>query len=138
MNRWDFYTGLIFLLLAGAVATTILHAPVVQEIVGPGPYFFPAISAILIGGLSLTLLLRSVRQPVAARAREAGRRQKNGASDFLDRPLVLHLCRIPRTTRIYSFHRPDSFRSSGLFHLEGLGVQYRRRDYDSRSNLFSL
>jgi putative tricarboxylic transport membrane protein len=66
MNRWDFYTGLIFLLLAGAIAAMIMHAPAVQEAAGPGPYFFPALSAILIGGLALTLLLRSFRQPGAA------------------------------------------------------------------------
>jgi putative tricarboxylic transport membrane protein len=66
MNRWDFYTGLIFLLLAGAIAAMILHAPGVRETVGPGPYFFPAISAFLIGGLSLTLLLKSLRQPGSA------------------------------------------------------------------------
>jgi len=69
MNRWDFYTGLVFLLLAGAIAAMILHAPQVQETVGPGPYFFPAISAFLIAGLSLTLLLKSVREPHSAQPR---------------------------------------------------------------------
>jgi len=63
MNRRDFYTGLIFLLLAGAIAAMILHAPAVQETVGPGPFFFPTISAFLIAGLSLTLLLKSAREP---------------------------------------------------------------------------
>jgi len=66
MSKWDFYTGLLFLLLSGAILVMILQAPVVQEAVGPGPYFFPAISSFLIGGLSLTLLLRSVRQPGSA------------------------------------------------------------------------
>jgi putative tricarboxylic transport membrane protein len=63
MSKWDFYTGILFLLLSGAILVMILQAPAVQETVGPGPYFFPAISAFLIGGLSLALLLRSVRQP---------------------------------------------------------------------------
>lgn len=70
MNRWDFYTGLIFLLLAGAIAAVVLSTPAVQEAVGPGPYFFPAISAILIGGLSAALLLKSVRQPAAQAAKQ--------------------------------------------------------------------
>jgi hypothetical protein len=66
MNRWDFHIGIIFLLLSGAILAMILHAAPVQEMVGPGPYFFPAISALLIGGLSLSLLLKSVRRPVSS------------------------------------------------------------------------
>jgi len=61
MNRRDFYSGLILLLLSGAIMVQILRSPPVQDSSGPGPFFLPAIAALVIGGLSLTLLIRSLR-----------------------------------------------------------------------------
>lgn len=60
MNKKDFYTGLVFLLFTGAIVVLILRSPTTSD-ASPGPFFFPAISALLLGGLSLTLLIKGVR-----------------------------------------------------------------------------
>jgi putative tricarboxylic transport membrane protein len=62
MNKKDFYTGLIFLILAGWITLYVLNAPTFQ-VTGPGPFFLPAIVALFIGGLSLALLVQSFKQP---------------------------------------------------------------------------
>lgn len=62
MNKKDFYTGLLFLILTGAIFVLILRSPAIQVSSGPGPFFFPTIAALLLGSLSLTLLIRGARQ----------------------------------------------------------------------------
>jgi putative tricarboxylic transport membrane protein len=62
MNKKDFYAGLLFLILTGAIFLLILRSPAFQVSSGPGPFFFPTIAALLLGGLSLTLLIRGARQ----------------------------------------------------------------------------
>jgi putative tricarboxylic transport membrane protein len=61
MNKKDFYTGLIFLLFAGAIFVLILRSRTTGEFSGPGPFFFPGVAALLLGGLALTLLIQGVR-----------------------------------------------------------------------------
>jgi hypothetical protein len=62
MNKKDFYTGLIFLLFTGAILILILRSPTAGEYTGPGPFYFPTVSALLLGGLSLTLLIKGARR----------------------------------------------------------------------------
>ncbi|MGC8811313.1 MAG: tripartite tricarboxylate transporter TctB family protein [bacterium] len=57
----DIYTALIMLLLSGAIITQIWRSPVVQDSSGPGPFFIPTIVALMIGGLSLALLIQSLK-----------------------------------------------------------------------------
>jgi putative tricarboxylic transport membrane protein len=71
MNKKDFYPGLVFLLFTGAILVLILKSPSFHQESGPGPFFFPSISALLLGGLSLALLIKGARQ--AASGSEAGR-----------------------------------------------------------------
>jgi hypothetical protein len=73
----EFYTGLIMLLLSGAIFAQILRSPSTQDSAGPGPFFLPAICALVITGLSLTLLIKSVREPESASASPRGRRMWN-------------------------------------------------------------
>ena len=61
MNKKDFYTGLIFLLFTGAILVLILRSPTTGEYSGPGPFFFPTVSALLLGGLALTLLIKGAQ-----------------------------------------------------------------------------
>jgi putative tricarboxylic transport membrane protein len=74
MNKKDFYTGLLFLIFAGAIFVLILRSPTHQVSSGPGPFFFPTIAALLLGGLSLALLIKGARQ--TAGGSEAGRRKR--------------------------------------------------------------
>lgn len=62
MNKKDFYTGLLFLIFAGAIFVLILRSPTHQVSSGPGPFFFPTIAVLLLGGLSLALLIKGARQ----------------------------------------------------------------------------
>lgn len=62
MNKKDFYTGLLFFIFTGAIFTMILRSPTHPVSSGPGPFFFPAIAAFLLGGLSLALLFKGARQ----------------------------------------------------------------------------
>ena len=62
MNKKDFYTGLVFLLLTGVIFVLILQSPSVQVATKPGPFFFPSVAAVLLGGLSLALLISGARQ----------------------------------------------------------------------------
>jgi hypothetical protein len=62
MNKKDFYTGLVFLLFTGAIFVLILQSPPLTVPTKPGPFFFPTVAAILLGGLSLALLINGVRQ----------------------------------------------------------------------------
>jgi putative tricarboxylic transport membrane protein len=66
MNRKDFYTGLLFLLLTGWIITQILRSPSSRADSGPGAFFLPAIAGLFIGGLSLALLVQSFRKPGSA------------------------------------------------------------------------
>ena len=63
MNKKDFYSGLVFLLFSVAFIVLILKSPSTYDSSEPGPFFFPAIAAVFIGALSLTLLVRGVQQP---------------------------------------------------------------------------
>ncbi|MBI5966308.1 MAG: tripartite tricarboxylate transporter TctB family protein [Deltaproteobacteria bacterium] len=74
MNKKDFYSGLLMLLLSGAIFAQILRSPSIQDSSGPGPFFLPTIAALIIGALSLTLLIQSLKQPKAGPAPSAGRR----------------------------------------------------------------
>jgi putative tricarboxylic transport membrane protein len=62
MNKKDFYTGLIFLLFTGVIFVLILQSPPLAVPTKPGPFFFPTVAALLLGGLSLALLINGVRQ----------------------------------------------------------------------------
>jgi hypothetical protein len=74
MGKKDFYVGLLFLLLTGAIIVLILRSPSTQDFSGPGPFFFPTVAAVLIGGLSLTLLVKSVKQTEAVSSPIQGKR----------------------------------------------------------------
>jgi putative tricarboxylic transport membrane protein len=77
MKTKDFYSGLIMLLLSGAIVAQILRSPSTQDSPGPGPFFLPTICALVIAGLSLTLLIKSVREPDPASVSPQGRRMWN-------------------------------------------------------------
>lgn len=66
MNKKDFYTGLAFLVLTGVIFALILDSPSVQVATKPGPFFFPSVAAVLLGGLSLALLISGAKQKGAA------------------------------------------------------------------------
>ena len=74
MNKKDFYTGLVFFIFTGAIFVMILRSPTHQVSSGPGPFFFPAIAAFLLGGLSLALLIKGVRQDESGRRAVQGKR----------------------------------------------------------------
>jgi len=74
MNQKDFYTGLLFLIFTGAIFVMILRSPTHQVSSGPGPFFFPVIAALLLGGLSLALLIKGVRQDESGRKAIQGKR----------------------------------------------------------------
>lgn len=74
MNKRDFYTGLLFLIFTGAIFVMILRSPTHQLSSGPGPFFFPVIAALLLGGLSLALLIKGVRQDESGRKAIQGKR----------------------------------------------------------------
>jgi putative tricarboxylic transport membrane protein len=74
MNKRDFYTGLLFLLFSAAIFVLILRSPCPGDFSGPGPFFFPAVSALLLAGLSLTLLIRGARSAESASTEVAGKR----------------------------------------------------------------
>lgn len=61
MNKKDLYTALLMLFLSGAIIMQILRSPSVQDSSGPGPFFLPAIVAIIMGGLSLAILIKSLK-----------------------------------------------------------------------------
>lgn len=63
MLKKDFYTAVIMLLLSGAIIIQILRSPSIQDSSGPGPFFIPAIVAFIIGGLSIALLIQSIKLP---------------------------------------------------------------------------
>jgi len=74
MNKKDFYTGLLFLIFTGAIFVLILRSPAHQDSSGPGPFFFPAIATLLLGGLSLALLIKGARQGEGERKAVQGKR----------------------------------------------------------------
>ena len=74
MNKRDFYAGLLFLIFTGAVFMMILRSPAHQVSSGPGPFFFPTIAALFLGGLSLALLLKGARQGESGRRGVQGKR----------------------------------------------------------------
>ncbi|HSR10040.1 MAG TPA: tripartite tricarboxylate transporter TctB family protein [Thermodesulfobacteriota bacterium] len=62
MNKKDFYTGLVFLVFTGIIFAMIVGAPSVQVTTKPGPFFFPSVAAVILGGLSISLLVSGARQ----------------------------------------------------------------------------
>ena len=68
---------MIMLLLSGAIFAQILRSPSTQDSPGPGPFFLPTICALVMAGLSLTLLAKSAREPEPASASPQGRRMWN-------------------------------------------------------------
>jgi putative tricarboxylic transport membrane protein len=66
MKKKDFYTGLIMLILSGTILVLILRSPSVSDSSGPGPFFLPAIVALVIAGLSIALLVQSSKGPEPA------------------------------------------------------------------------
>jgi putative tricarboxylic transport membrane protein len=77
MTKKDFYTGLIMLLLSGAIFAQILRSPPAPDSSGPGPFFLPAIAALVITGLSIALLVQSSKQPEPASKAPRGKRMWN-------------------------------------------------------------
>ena len=63
MKKKDFYTGLIMLILSGTILVLILGSPTVSDSSGPGPFFLPAIAALVIAGLSIALLVQNAKGP---------------------------------------------------------------------------
>ena len=53
---------MVFLLLTGVIFVLILQSPSIQVATKPGPFFFPSVAAVLLGGLSLALLISGARQ----------------------------------------------------------------------------
>ena len=65
---------MVFFIFTGAIFVMILRSPTHQVSSGPGPFFFPAIAALLLGGLSLALLIKGVRQDESRRREVQGKR----------------------------------------------------------------
>ena len=63
MKNKDFYTGLVMLLLSGAIFAQILRSPSAEDTSGPGPFFLPTIVTLVMAGLALALLLQSLKGP---------------------------------------------------------------------------
>ncbi|NWF53666.1 MAG: tripartite tricarboxylate transporter TctB family protein [Syntrophaceae bacterium] len=74
MHRKDFYVGLIMLLLSGAILVQVLRSPTSQDTSGPGPFFFPVITALLMGGLSVLLMLQGLKGPSTPSSAAGGER----------------------------------------------------------------
>ncbi len=70
----DFYTGVLMLLLSGAIFVQILRSPSVQDSSGPGPFFLPAIVALIIAGLSIALLVQGLKQAQVGPESSQGKR----------------------------------------------------------------
>jgi len=66
MKKKEMYTGLLMLILSGTILVLILESPTVSDSSGPGPFFFPAIAALIIGGLSIALLVQNKKGLVPA------------------------------------------------------------------------
>ena len=66
MKKKEMYTGLLMLILSGSILVLILESPTVSDSSGPGPFFFPAIAALIIGGLSIALLVQNKKGLVPA------------------------------------------------------------------------
>jgi len=54
------------LILSGTILVLILRSPSVSDSSGPGPFFLPAIVALVIAGLSIALLVQSSKGPEPA------------------------------------------------------------------------
>jgi len=63
MKDKDFYTGLIMLLLSGAIFAQILRSPSAEDTSGPGPFFLPTIVTLVMAGLALALFVQSLKAP---------------------------------------------------------------------------
>jgi hypothetical protein len=74
MKNKDLYTGVLMLLLSGAILVQILRSPSIQDSSGPGPFFLPAIAALVIAALAVALLAQSLKQPKTGPAAPPGRR----------------------------------------------------------------
>ncbi len=77
MKKKDFYSGLILLTLSGTIFVLILRSPAPPDSSGPGPFFLPFISALVIAGLSIALLLQSQKQPETGAAAPQKKRMWN-------------------------------------------------------------
>jgi putative tricarboxylic transport membrane protein len=77
MKTKDIYTGIFLLLFAGAIFVLILQSPSPPESSGPSPFFLPAITALVIGGLSLALIIQSLRPSDKKAAPPGGKRMWN-------------------------------------------------------------
>jgi hypothetical protein len=60
--------------LSGAIVAQILRSPSTQDSSGPGPFFLPAIVALVIGALSVTILVQSLRSPKSGSGPSQGKR----------------------------------------------------------------
>ena len=77
MKNKDFYSGLILLILSGTIFVLILRSPAPPDSSGPGPFFLPFISALVIAALSIALLLQSQKQPETGAAAPQTKRMWN-------------------------------------------------------------
>jgi putative tricarboxylic transport membrane protein len=64
MKKKELYTGLLMLILSGTILVLILGSPTPPDSSGPSPFFFPAIAALVIAGLSIALLVQNKKGPV--------------------------------------------------------------------------
>jgi putative tricarboxylic transport membrane protein len=77
MKKKDFFSGLILLILSGTIFVLILRSPPPPDSSGPGPFFLPFISALVIAGLSISLMLQSQKQPETGAAAPQTKRMWN-------------------------------------------------------------
>jgi putative tricarboxylic transport membrane protein len=77
MKTKDIYTGIFLLLFAGAILLLIIRSPSPPESSGPSPFFMPAITALVIGGLSVALIVQALKRSRKEAASPVGKRMWN-------------------------------------------------------------
>ena len=77
MKKKELYTGLLMLILSGTILVLILRSPTPPDSSGPSAFFFPAIAALVIAGLSIALLVQGSKGPGKGADTPPGKRMWN-------------------------------------------------------------